>query len=498
MDFFRFTSGQDFSLEVNQELGYARDLIPKSVFVIGSTSRVNYSIRYSNSLIGEEIVENISHTLIACPVEDINSEIERLNDRLSEKFQSIFKNLHEEVSKNRHNRGVGAVIAGKLAMEVAAPLVGKATGKIIDWFFGNKNEKEINVRQEIERSQALTKKWLRESTVELCSMTENMRRDKLTSIAFELLKKLEFELLESLVDIASGQLAQRHGVHACQQLNSELNSAECMLIIRENPISYQIENIELVGDNEGLLSLQLEIPLVVDTIRGFELYKIGVPKIINGQNWLLKPVIPDMKTVSGNFVSFHSQTKVQYTVPLSLVEFDPKFDADCFESSTSVDNECDVLPERVFSDVVMQRTREVQLIATFVDCHQSQCSKNRHSITLTPGLQSVVLSGTTLTCGSMHVNQCSEPSVVVSDVIYNNYTRPLNLIHPIPRILPLPLTDSDHILEQVTIYPGFSLRWVLLISSVTALLSVALTLYIVFSKLHKFKQNRALNAIMAY
>ena len=60
LDFVRFTSGEDFSMEINRELGYARDLSPKSVYVIGSHSIVNYSIRYENSLIGEEIVENIS------------------------------------------------------------------------------------------------------------------------------------------------------------------------------------------------------------------------------------------------------------------------------------------------------------------------------------------------------------------------------------------------------------------------------------------------------
>ena len=110
----------------------------------------------------------------------------------------------------------------------------------------------------------------------------------------------------------------------------------------------------------------------------------------------------------------------------------------------------------------------------------------------------VVLSGSTLTCGSIHIDQCSEPLVSISDVVYNNYTRPLNLVHPIPKILPLPLTDADHILEQVQVYPGISIRWVLLISGVTAILSVALTLYFVLSKLKKMNKNRALNAIMAY
>ena len=495
LDFFRFTSGDNFSIEMNRELGYARDLTPKSVFVVGSHSIVSYSIRYENSLIGEEIVENISQTLIACPVDDINDEIALLNDRLTEKFTEIFSNLHEEVIKSRRNRGIGAVVAGKIALEVAKPLIGKTAGRLIDWFFGNEPE-EVNVRQEIERSQALTKKWLRESTVELCSMTANMRRDKLSGIAFELLKNLESELLESLVDIASGQLAKRHGIHACQQLNNELNSAECMIVIRENPINYQIKDIELVGDNEGVLSLELEIPNVVDQYRGYELYQIGVPRQINGENWLLKPRVPSMKLLSGKYVTFHTQ--VQNTVPLSMVESEPNFDTDCLEQSPSSDNNCDVLPERIYSNLFMRRVREVQLMANFVECHQSKCDKNRHSNNFKPGLQVVVLSGSTLTCGSIHIDQCAEPVISISDVVYNNYTRPLNLIHPIPKILPLPLTDADHILEQVQVYPGISIRWVLLISGITAILSVALTLYFVLSKLKKMNKNRALNAIMAY
>ena len=183
---FCFSEVPDF--DVNKNLGYARSNIPSTKLVVGTSVPVRYSLRYQNSLISEqEIVSDIGDRVVSCDTESLSLAIEKINDLLSQKFESIFKALEKEM-KSRTNRAVPPWLISA-GVSVAVPVLSSVGSNIVDWFFGKKREKQVS-RAEIERQQALATKWIKESTLELCSLSESMRKQRINDIGANLLRKL--------------------------------------------------------------------------------------------------------------------------------------------------------------------------------------------------------------------------------------------------------------------------------------------------------------------
>ena len=54
------------------------------------------------------------------------------------------------------------------------------------------------------------------------------------------------------------------------------------------PFEYLIEEIGLVSENEGLIQLRLEVPVVSTVIRGYAFHSIGTPYTDgDGNKWML-------------------------------------------------------------------------------------------------------------------------------------------------------------------------------------------------------------------
>ena len=490
------SDGPDFY--VNKNLGYARSNTPSTKLVVGTFVPVRYNLRFQNSLISEqEIVSDIGERVVSCDTESLTLAITKINDLLAHKFETIFKELEEEM-KSRSNRAVPlwAVQAG---VSVAVPLLTKAGSNILDWVFGKKREKQVS-RSQLEREQALATKWIKESTLELCALSADMRKARINDIGASLLRKLERELKLSLVDLASDDLPSRHIINACMTVNAMLTSGECISLIKESKskVTYRIENVELVSENEGVVSLVLQIPIVSQRLRGYSFINIGKPHVdTNGDRWILKAQIPDMQLLTGEFVKFYSSSSEEQVIALDQVQFDFPFDEDCLKDGNGNDGTCDVISKRVFADVSLQRLANFQLMASFTPCYVRDCLSESGTTILESGVHAIILEGKLVQCGQSTFDLCQEP--LFEEVVWqaDNYTVAINYIHARSNEIDISLFDEDNYLQRQTIGP-VSLRVTLISLISISFLSLLVVLYLIWRKFVRIRYEHALGAIRAY
>ena len=499
LDWVGFVFGDSPDFYVNKNLGYARSNTPSTKLVVGTSVPVRYNLRYQNSLISqEEIVADIGERIVSCDTESLTLAIEKINDLLSEKFETIFSQLADEV-KSRADRAVPAwAIQG--AVSVAVPLLTKAGSHIVDWVFG-KRQKKKNSRTELERQQALATKFIQESTLELCSLSESVKKQRINDIGSNLLRTLENELQLNLVDIASDDLPTRHIINACMTVNTMLSSGQCISLIKgsRSKVSYRIETIELVSENEAVVSMVLQVPIVSRVLKGYSYINVGKPhSTADGEKWLLYADIPSMKLLSGEYIKFHTFSPEEQVIPIEDVQYDFSFDEDCVKggNSNERDGTCDVYSKRVFSDISVKRLHNFQLMATFQSCYVKDCASESGNTLLESGVHALLFEGKIIQCSQSTFDLCQEPTFEHLEIRAENYSVPINYIHRHMDQIDISIFDEDNYLEQSKV--GFlSLRVTLISLIFGAFISICVFVFIFLRKIGHVKKY-TLGAIQAY
>ena len=496
---FGIVFGSDPDFYVNKNLGYARSNTPSTKLVVGTSVPVRYNLRYQNSLISkEEIVSDIGERIVACDTEDLIDAIEKINDLLSNKFETIFKELAIEI-KSRADRAVPAWVI-QAGVSVAVPLLTKAGSHILEWVIGTKREKPVS-RSELERQQALATKWIKESTLELCALSASTRKQRINDIGLNLIRKLESELQLSLVDLASDDLPTRHIINACMTVNSMLSSGQCISLIKESrsKVTYRIETIELVEENEAVVSLILQVPIVSRVLKGYDYINVGKPHLTaDGAKWLLLANIPSMQLLNGEYVKLHMSSPEEQVVQIENVEFNFSFDEDCVKDgkSNERDGTCDVISKRVFSEISMQRLHNFQLMATFRSCYIKDCTSESGSTLLEGGVHALAFEGKNVQCGQSSFDLCREPTFEHLEISADNYSVPINYIPRHLDQIDISLFDEDNNLERSKVGP-VSLRVLLITLIISAPISLLLIFYLFWKKIWPVKKF-SLGAIRAY
>ena len=455
-----------FTLEKN--LGVIKDTYVASKLVTSGPYSLSYNLRFMNQLIdSREIVPEVSHRVTGCNGTELVETVSKINVDLQKSFKEIFMDLGTEYQKSRENRGVPAVV-----LAGAVPVVAHAATKVVDWIFDrSKAKKENQFRKELEKEQKLLKQRIIESTVELCAIREDARHQRLIKIGQELLKNLKTDIRAQLGKLISGILPNEHKVRACLAVNKKLSSFDCVRLVKFTDVEFEIEEIAYLMENEGLVRLTVRIPLVLEVLKGNKIFSVGVPRTVNGQNWLMRPLVPDFLSLENVAYKFHGPQN--FHIRIQDLERNAIFDPDCVaRESTGRDGSCDVVGTRIYSDFIIEEIQGMNFLVNFVPCSQIGCDSKTLATNFEPGIHEISLQRTILQCDSVRLDLCHEPVVETEKVSHSNYSAYLNIKQPRANSLEQPIWDVDNSLENIHVGPGLSLRVCLIIIMSTTLLTI--------------------------
>ena len=467
---------------LEQNLGVVRDTYVSNKLVVGGPYSLSYNLRFMNQLIdSHEIVPEVSHRVHGCNGTELVETVKKINLDLETSFEQIFKELGNEYEKSRIDRGVPAVL-----LAGAVPVVTHAATKLVDWLFDrSKSKKESEFRKELEREQKLLKQRIIESTVELCAIQKEARESRLIQIGQELLKNLKTDIRAQLGQLLSGILPNEHKVQACVAVNSKISTFDCVRLVKSHGVEFEIEEIAYLMENEGLVRLRVKIPLVLEVLKGNRYHAVGTPRTVNGQNWLMKPVVPDFLSLEGVAYKFHGEQS--FHIFLQDLERNALFDSDCVEQvTTERDGSCDVIGTRIYSDFIIQEIEGKNFLINFTKCSQIGCDSKSLTKHFESGIHEISLQRSILNCNSVRLDLCHEPLIEIEKVSFSNYSAFLNIIQPRVNTLEQPIWDTDNTLESIQVGPGLSLRICLIFIMCTSIVSVCIGGFVFYRRFKRF------------
>ena len=329
------------ALEINEKMGFAKTETKETILVTNGVYPVEFNLQFKNQLIDVKEAEKMRQIGDwQCANFNTVELLNEVNAQLSDTFWSIFEPLELDLkSKERSGRGIIATAAIGAGVTLAEKLLGKA----VDYLFDSRSRKTEHTVQELKASLHTIKNRLHLSSIELCTLEQQVLKEKIERIGLELSLSIENQVRNEIQKLYFGNLDNSYKLSACLALNENATKYDCLKLIRRSDIDFNILAIEHEGDI-ATIQLQILTPILSNTIIGHRVFNLGVPLIKDNQYFLAKGSLPDFLSAKSEY-SFKIKPKFNVIGKRMLVS-NPAVDTDCFKNSTDGDQVCDAILEK--------------------------------------------------------------------------------------------------------------------------------------------------------
>ena len=360
-------------------------------------------------------------------------------------------------SKGRSGRGIIATAAIGAGVTLAEKLLGKA----VDYLFDSRSRKTEHSVSELKASLHTINNKLHLSSIELCTLGRQFLEEKINRIVLELSFSMENQIRNEIQNLYFGNLDSNYKLSACLELNEHASKYDCLNIIRKSEFAFNILAIEHEND---LANIQLQIltPILSKTIIGHRLFNLGVPLVQDDKFMLIKGSIPNFISVKDEYIF---KTEPEYNViEENLIILNPPVDYDCFKNYTDGDKICDATTEITSSSFIIKHIQGHTILINFIQCSFTSLNKIEEPIFFAIGTHIVKVDLGFLTCGQERISFGHKSIQFRKHVSLNTYEIKFNYkeVDMFKNIHHQNILDDDHILEQISVFPYISLRFIII------------------------------------
>ena len=459
MIFIFFLIRFGFSIEINPQMGFAKSTHQQKLIILNGHFPVPYKLTFENRLINASELTVIGNDLVKCTGTQSQELIAVVNQRLKSSFREVFEPLQMDlVAKERNGRGVILTAATSLGLAAGQHLITKA----IDYLFESRRTKTETSVSDLAAKLKVIKHDLDLSALEMCALGSQVLTERINRISTELISNTETQIKREIQALYFGDLDRKYSMAACLALNMNASKLDCLRVLRYKKLDFEVTKID-VNDDSANVYITIQTPIISETLVGFRYFNVGVPKVVNGKNYIAKGKLPDFVTPTNNY-RFLNEPSHNVIAQQSLLS-NPEIDSDCYVNATGTDNICDATTIIISSDYLIESVDGHTILINFVPCSFTSMNDLDLPTFLEKGVQIIKLERGFLTCGNTRLTFDHISLHHRKKVSYSNYTTNFNLIDSkIFKDLKIQnIFDDDHIFEQVVVAPMISFRVFLII-----------------------------------
>ena len=460
------------AIELNSKMGFAKSTYKQKLLVTNGHFPVPFELVFENQLIDIDVTK-IGNSMVKCPESKADELIVAVNEKLTESFIEAFEPLRLDLQvKERNERGVLVSAATAIGIAAGQQLVAKA----VDYLFDLKRKKTETSVADLEAKMKIIKNDLELSAIELCALGSHVLEERINRIASELMINAENQIKNEIQALYFGQLDNKFGMAACLALNMNARKIDCLQLLKHKKFEFDISKIE-VSDDMARIHIAILVPIISRELVGFRYYNLGVPKIVDEKNVIVKGTIPDFVTPTQSF-AFKTNPLHNVIAERDILS-NPSIDLDCYMNSTDSDDMCDAYITQTQSDYLIENVEGYTVMTNFVPCSFTRATDLDLPSFIGTGLHIVKFERGFLTCGTHRVTFDHIAIHFRKHVSYSNYTSNFNYIDQniFQKLHNTNVLDSDHVFSQVAVTSFLSFRVLLIILCIAFILSSLLLVF---------------------
>ena len=450
-------------------MGFAKSTHQTKLIVLNGHFPVPYKLTFENRLINASELTVIGNDIVKCTGTQTHELIAVVNQRLTSSFREVFEPLQMDlVAKERNGRGVILTAATSFGLAAGQHLITKA----IDYLFESRRPKIETSVSDLAAKLKVIKHDLDLSALEMCALGSQVLTERINRISSELIASTETQIKNEIQALYFGELDRQHGMAACLALNMNANKLDCLKVLRYRKFDFEVTKIDVMDDSANVY-ITIQTPIISENLVGFKYFNVGVPRSINGRNYIAKGKLPDFVTPSNSY-KFLKQPSHNVIAQQHLLS-NPEIDDDCYVNSTGTDNICDATASVLSSNYLIVNVDGHTVLLNFVSCSFTPMNDLDLPIFLEIGVHIIKLERGFLTCGNTRLTFDHISLHYRRKISYSNFTTDFNLVDSkIFKDLKVEnIFDNDHIFEQVTVAPMMSFRvFLILLFAIFLIVSV--------------------------